>query len=65
MVGVAEDDVRAGVADHLRGESLHGGLRADGHERGRGRVAVRRVQGARAGGPVGGVEGEGEGHLQQ
>ena len=48
VVGVAEHDARAGRRDLAGRERLDAALRADGHERGRGHVAVRRGEHARA-----------------
>ena len=42
MVRIAEDDLRAGVADLVRMQAAHGSVRTDRHERGRLHDAVRR-----------------------
>src|SRR5690606_13107985 len=54
--GVAEDDLRAGVAHLLRQHALDRAVGADGHERRRLDHAAREGQAAAAGGAVGGDE---------
>jgi hypothetical protein len=58
VVRVAENDVRAEVAQLVRVHAFDGSLRADGHEGGRWHVAVFGAQDAGAGGPVGCLDGE-------
>ena len=48
MVGVGEEDLRAGVFERLRKLRLHGGLRADGHEQRREHFIVQSAEHARA-----------------
>ena len=54
MVGVAEHDLHADLFELGRRQTLDGGLRADGHERGRLDGAMAGVQAAAAGAGVGG-----------
>jgi hypothetical protein len=64
VIGVAEDDLRAGTAHHLRREALDGRLCANGHKCRSLHLSMRSVQRARASEAIGGMEGEGEWHLQ-
>jgi hypothetical protein len=64
VIGVAQDDARAGVDQMLLGDRLDGALSADGHEdRGLDR-AVGRGQAAASCPAVGGKHLEVEGHVQ-
>ena len=63
VIGVAQHHLRAGAFDFHRMEAADGAVGADGHERRRRHLAVRRVQRAGASLALGGVEGEGEGRV--
>ena len=58
VVGVAEDDLRAGAANLVRMQTAHRSVGADRHERGRLHDAVGQREAAGAGQAFGGVEGE-------
>jgi hypothetical protein len=64
MVGVAQDDVSAGLPDLLDGQRLNRSRGADRHERRRTHLAPERAQDAGAGGAVGCGDLEGKGGHQ-
>ena len=64
VIGVAQDNPRTSIADHLRGEPLHRSLRSNGHERGSLDQAVRSLEEPGAGLLVSGDERECDGHFR-
>jgi hypothetical protein len=56
VIGIGENDLRAGPTHFRRMEPAHDGVGADRHEGGRLHLAVREREGSGAGGAGGGVE---------